>query len=137
MTSEPYTGTQQQIDELKSAYEKLWTEFNNRDLDGIKKSLAISLDAWAVASDSTPDKISDSHQFEEEFKRKKAKMIPIDWNNYEIVSFNKGRLVKMVYKEEKEFSPLVMYYVSSNGVEGVFTYSPMFSLIDGKFVPVI
>lgn len=137
VTSEPYTGTQQQIDELKMAYENLWMEFNNKNLDGIKKTLAIALDAWAVSSDSTPDKIFNSHQFDEVFQRKNAKMIPIDWNNFEVVSFNKGRLVRMVYKEDPDLSPLSMRYTSINGVKGIYTFSPIFSLIDGKFVPVI
>ncbi|EMI5490658.1 hypothetical protein REJ26_001758 [Providencia stuartii] len=137
VTSEPYTGTQQQIDELKMAYENLWMEFNNKNLDGVKKSLAIALDAWAVSSDSTPDKIFNSHQFDEVFKRKNAKMIPIDWNNFEVISFNKGRLVRMVYKEDPDLSPLSMRYTSINGVKGIYTFSPIFSLIDGKFVPVI
>ncbi|MEY0234074.1 hypothetical protein [Providencia manganoxydans] len=137
VTSEPYTGTQQQIDELKMAYENLWMEFNNKNLDGVKKSLAIALDAWAVSSDSTPDKIFNSHQFDEVFQRKNAKMIPIDWNNFEVVSFNKGRLVRMVYKEDPDLSPLSMRYTSINGVKGIYTFSPIFSLIDGKFVPVI
>lgn len=137
VTSESYTGTQQQIDELKMAYENLWMKFNNKNLDGVKKSLAIALDAWAVSSDSTPDKIFNLHQFDEVFQRKNAKMIPIDWNNFEVVSFNKGRLVRMVYKEDPDLSPLSMRYTSINGVKGIYTFSPIFSLIDGKFVPVI
>lgn len=137
VTSKPYTGTQKQIDELKNAYENMWMEFNAKNLDGIKKTLTIALDAWAVASDSTPDKIFNSHQFDEVFKRKNAKMIPIDWNNFEVISFNKGRLVRMVYKEDPDLSPLSMRYTSINGVKGIYTFSPIFSLIDGKFVPVI
>lgn len=64
-------------------------------------------------------------------------MKPIDWNNFYIISMNNGKMIRMVYKETLDFSPVGMSYIDEDGDDSSFFFSPIFSLVNGKYIPVI
>lgn len=132
----PVTGTSAEMDELKHAYLKLWTLFSKKDTHGIKKELENSLNAWMMATGSDQDEIYESNDFPEDFNNPDFEMIPINWNDYKLEIVNKGRMVRLVNKSDPAFFP-VSYYIKDEGRKFIGTYSPWFSLINGKFVPVI
>mgnify|MGYP000844122584 CR=1 FL=1 len=132
----PVTGTSAEMDELKHAYLKLWTLFSKKDTHGIKKELENSLNAWMMATGSDQDEIYESNDFPEDFNNPDFEMIPINWNDYRLEIVNKGRMVRLVNKSDPAFFP-VSYYIKDEGRKFIGTYSPWFSLINRKFVPVI
>lgn len=132
-----FTGKPEQIQALKNAYEELWRLFAAKDNNAIKGKLNVLLKAWSVATDSTVDELYNSHRFVDSFKNKDFKMIPINWVDYEVEVMNKGRLVRFVNKSVPTIYPLSNYFTDDDGDVGIRSYTPIFSLVDGRFIPVI
>ncbi|WP_024548125.1 hypothetical protein [Siccibacter turicensis] len=126
-----------QIQALKQQYQDLWNDFASRNDGAIKAKLHESLHAWAITTKSEPDDVYNDFNFVDGFKNKNFKMIPINWNDYEIEVMNKGRLVRFINKSIPTYSLLTYYILDENGNERLRTYSPIFSLVDGRFIPVI
>lgn len=126
-----------QIQALKQQYQDLWNDFASRNDGAIKAKLHESLHAWAITTKSEPDDVYNDFNFVDGFKNKNFKMIPINWNDYEIEVMNKGRLVRFINKSIPTYSLLTYYILDENGNERLRTYSPIFSLVDGTFIPVI
>lgn len=126
-----------QIQALQQQYQELWNDFAGKNDGAIKAKLHESLHAWAITTKSEPDEVYNDFNFVDGFKNKNFKMSPINWNDYEIEVMNKGRLVRFINKSIPTYSPLTYYILDENGNERLRTYSPIFSLVDGKFIPVI
>lgn len=63
-------------------------------------------------------------------------MLPIKWENYAIRIMNKGRMVQLYNKSKPIYSPLTFIFIDENGEKLLGYYAPVFSLINGRFVPV-
>ncbi|MCA6954208.1 hypothetical protein [Pectobacterium polaris] len=133
----PFTGKPEQMLALKQAYYELWKLFALKDKNAIKSRLDVSLKAWALTTDDSVDEIFNDNDFLQDFGNSGFKMIPINWDDYEVVAYNKNRMVRFINKSDPEQTPLSYYITTETGDEILCTYSPMFSFIDGKFIPVI
>ncbi|WP_127956780.1 hypothetical protein [Serratia microhaemolytica] len=128
----PYTDTPEQRQLLQQAYQELWQAFNQKDLSKIKQLYGLSMKAWAYSTDSDEEEIFTNGNFEERVNSPDFRMLPIDWSGYEVVIMNKGRMVKLINKSEFGYSPILFIREKK-----IFTYNPIFSLINGRFVIVI
>ncbi|HHZ8506601.1 TPA: hypothetical protein ACWL6U_004156 [Morganella morganii] len=135
--SEPYTGSPEQIALLKEAYSELWLALKNKDIKKVRKLHTPAAEAWAITTQSTTDRILDSQDYNTIYDENHAEMKTIDWNNFYIIPMNNGKMVRMVYKETLRFSPVGVSYISERGKKASYFFSPIFSLINGKYIPVI
>lgn len=133
----PYTGSPQQLLKLKQAYENLWEAFASQKDSVIKAEVQESLKAWSISTDSDPNSIYNDLEFVADLKNPGFKMIPIKWEDYKVEVMNKGRMVKFVNKSTPRFSPISYLVQDDENGEVIGTYSPIFSMVDGKFIPVI
>ncbi|MDY0970738.1 hypothetical protein [Siccibacter turicensis] len=133
----PFTGKPEQVQALKNAYAELWRLFSAKDNRAIKNNMKELLNAWAIATDSDVDELYNSHQFVTNFKDKSFRMIPINWDDYKVEVMNKGRLVRFVNKSDPTVYPLSYYVKNEDGGNDMQWFTPIFSLVDGKFIPVI
>ncbi|MDQ9128081.1 hypothetical protein RDT67_16780 [Serratia fonticola] len=132
----PYTGTPEQRKLLEQAYLQAWLAMDNKDLATLHQQQKIALAAWAWSTGETEDSIFSDSGIGEDTNNSKFKMIPINWRDYDVKIMNKGRMVQLVNKSDPSYSPL-SYYIDSDGTIFMNTLSPIFSLINGKFVQVI
>ncbi|MEL7631677.1 hypothetical protein AAGW04_22140, partial [Pectobacterium aroidearum] len=130
----PFTGKTEQIQALKIAYLDLWHLFAEKIM---KKYLNESLRSWAMTTGSSIDEIYNDRNFIDDFKSKSFKMIPINWNDYEIEVINKNRMVRFINKSDPTISPLSYSVKDEDGDDSLGYYSPIFAFVDGKVIPVI
>ncbi|MEM7874894.1 hypothetical protein Q4R10_21205, partial [Morganella morganii] len=135
--SEPYTGSPEQIALLKEAYSELWLALKNKDIKKVRKLHTPAAEAWAITTQSTTDRILDSQDYNTIYDENHVEMKTIDWDNFYIIPMNNGKMVRMVYKETLKFSPVGMSYIDYAGYRSSFFFSPIFSLVNGKYIPVI
>ncbi|POD89293.1 hypothetical protein [Pectobacterium odoriferum] len=133
----PFTGKTEQIQALKIAYLDLWYLFAAKDNNEIKKYLNESLQAWVISTGDSIDEIYHNDFFFEELEEPSFKMVTIDWNDYEIELMNKNRMVRFVNKSNPLVSPISYFTENKDGKKKMKSFSPIFSLIDGRFIPVI
>ncbi|MEH0833442.1 hypothetical protein [Pectobacterium cacticida] len=136
-TATPFTGTPEQVHALQMAYLELWGHFANKDDVKIKKYISESLEPWAKTTGSSIDEIYNDSGFKRFLKSKSFKMHPINWSDYTIESMNKNRMVRFVNKSDPTISPLSYSVKDEDGDDSLGDYAPIFSLINGKFIPVI
>lgn len=138
VNAERYQDTSEQRKLLQAAYLELWAAFNQKDLSKIKHILAPSLKIWVETTGGTIDKQFESREFAEKFKQKEFTMIPLNWDNFEPLIMNDGKMVRLVYKEDFDYSPISYSHINSTTNRTfVGFYSPIFSLVNGKFILVI
>ncbi|TQI79677.1 hypothetical protein FHU10_0224 [Serratia fonticola] len=125
----PYTDTPEQRKLLQEAYQELWQALDSKDISKIKKLMAISLHAFSYITNSSEDEILQDRAFYNDIKDKEFKMIPINWEAYDVKVMNKGRMIRLINKSDPDFSPVSYSY--SN--DGYATTAPIFSLINGHF----
>lgn len=135
--SETYQDTPEQRKLLQDAYLELWSAFNQKDLPKIKRILTPSLKIWVETTGGTVDKQFESHEFAEKFKQKEFIMIPLNWDNFEPLIMNDGKMVRLIYKEDFDYSPISYSYIDDENDKVTGFYAPVFSLVNGKFIPVI
>lgn len=135
--SEPYTGSPEQIALLKEAYSELWLALKNKDIKKVRKIHTPAAESWAVTTQSTAEEILDSQRYNTIYDEKNTEMKTIDWDNFYIIPMNNGKMVRMVYKETLRFSPVGVSYVNGKGNQSSYFFSPIFSLVNGKYIPVI
>ena len=135
--SEPYTGSPEQITLLKEAYSELWLALKNKDIKKVRKLHTPAAESWAITTQSTVEKILDSQRYNTIYDEKHVEMKTIDWDNFYIIPMNNGKMVRMVYKETLRFSPVGISYVNERGNKSSYFFSPIFSLVNGKYIPVI
>lgn len=133
----PFTGKPEQIQALKIAYRDLWHLFAERNQAAIKSSLSESLHAWSLTTGDSVDEIYNSTSFSESLKDPSFTMISINWNDYEIEVMNNDRMVRLVNKSSPLVSPISYFTENQDGKKKMKYFSPIFSLVDGKFIPVI
>ncbi|GAB7196973.1 hypothetical protein OS31_35050 [Dickeya oryzae] len=93
--------------------------------------------AWSITTGESTDEIYSDKKFVHDFKNSKFEMIPINWNDYELEVMNGHRMVRFVNKSDPTISPLSYLITDEDGDRSLGYYAPIFSLIDGKFIPVI
>lgn len=133
----PFTGKPEQIQALKIAYLNLWHLLAEKNDIEIKKYLNESLKAWAMTTGDNIDDVYKSNTFVDDLKHHEFKMININWSDYKVEVMNNHRMVRFVNKSDPSFSPLIYFIVNENGNKRLRGYSPIFSFIDGRFIPVI
>ncbi|TQI81693.1 hypothetical protein FHU10_3375 [Serratia fonticola] len=132
----PYTDTPEQRKGLEQAYIKIWRTMDNKDLTTLRKQLKLSLAAWAWSTGEGEESIFVDRGMKSDIQNSQFKMIPINWQDYDVQIMNKGRLVRLINKSDPSVSPL-SYYCDSDGDTVMRYISPIFSLINGEFVLVI
>ncbi|MEE3652495.1 MULTISPECIES: hypothetical protein [unclassified Brenneria] len=133
----PFSGKPQQIQALQLAYLDLWQLFAERNNAAIKSYLSESLQAWAITTGESTDNIYSNTNFSADLKDPSFKMIPINWSDYEIKVMNNQRMLRLVNKSDPTFSPISYFTDDESGEKLIGTFSPIFSFIDGRFIPVI
>lgn len=133
----PFTGKPEQIQALKLAYLDLWNLFAAKNSKAIKSSLRESLHAWSLTTGSSVDEIYNDYDIVYDLKKDSFKMNPVNWADYKIDVINNGRMVRLVNKSDPTISPLWYTVKDEDGDNSLGGYSPVFSLVDGRFIPVI
>lgn len=133
----PFIGSPEQIIALRQAYADLWKMLATKNHSQLKEYLAISTRAWVDTTGESAEDIYKDNNFTELLKNKSFKMIPIDWQDYEIEVMNKNRLVKFINKSIPVASPISYNVNDEDGDKLLGFFSPIFSIVDGKIVPVI
>ncbi|KFX03975.1 hypothetical protein KP22_14045 [Pectobacterium betavasculorum] len=133
----PFTGKTEQIRALKIAYLDLWHLLAEKNDVEIKKYLNESLQTWAVTTGNSTDEIYNDFSFRNDFKSESFKMRSINWENYQIEVMNKNRMVRFINKSDPTISPLSYSVKDEGGDDSLGYYVPIFSFINGRFVPVI
>lgn len=133
----PFTGTPEQVQALKRAYLDLWQLFASKKSSAVRSYLNESLQAWSLTTGDSVDEIYNDRNFVQNFKNPGFEMIPINWADYQLEVMNNGRMVRFVNKSVLSVSPISYYIALDNGWKRLMYYSPVYSLINGRFVPVI
>ncbi|MGV7961742.1 hypothetical protein QPK13_11720 [Photorhabdus tasmaniensis] len=129
-TATPLPETATSIELVKKAYEDIWQIMKNKDLVALQSADKLMLYEHAQANDSTEQNYFDSYDFKEDFDNG-YQAVTIDWSKYKLVRYMDGRLFRFEV-ENSNNSPLLMEDKNNN--ENGFTFSPYFSLINGKVV---
>ncbi|WP_330986258.1 MULTISPECIES: hypothetical protein [Enterobacterales] len=135
--AEPFDNSTEQIQKLKSAYNEMATIINGHDRARLKSYYSSALHIWSTTTGEAEDEILLSLFPEEKIEGAGMNIMPINWNDFSIRVMNKGRMIQMYNKSKPTYSPLTYYFINSNGNKAMNYYAPIFSLINGKFVPVI
>ncbi|CAQ84725.1 MULTISPECIES: hypothetical protein [Photorhabdus] len=128
-TATPLPKTEASRELVKKAYEDIWQIMKNKDLAALQSAAKLMLYEHALANDSTEQSYFDSLDFKENFDGG-YQAIPIDWRKYKLVRYLGGRLFRFEIEDSND-SPLLIR--DRNGENGR-TFSPYFSLINGKVV---
>ncbi|TNH43973.1 hypothetical protein [Photorhabdus luminescens] len=128
-TATPLPETVASTELVKKAYEDIWKIMKNKDSVALQHAAKIMLYEHAQANDSTEQSYFDSLDFGRNFDDG-YQAIPIDWKKYKLVRYFGGRLFRFEI-ENSNNSPLLIR--DKNGENGR-TFSPYFSLINGKVV---
>ncbi|MFP9228987.1 hypothetical protein [Pectobacterium cacticida] len=133
-TATPFTGTPEQVHALQMAYLDLRYILAKKNDVEIKKFFNESLRAWSVTTGENVNDIYSDLFFD--LKNSSFETIPIKWDDYKIEKMNGRRMVRFVNKSDPTFSP-ISYFIDEDGKTFMGSFSPIFSLINGKFTPVI
>ncbi|WP_407208833.1 hypothetical protein [Citrobacter sedlakii] len=134
--AEPFTGSNEQMQKLRAAYSKMAEIINSRDRNRLKAYDKTALKAWSATTGDSEDEILLSQYTKDKLEGGKAWILPIRWEDYDVRIMNKGRMVQFYNKSEPTYSPLTYKYTDKDGEEFMGFYAPVFSLINGRFVPV-
>lgn len=132
----PYVNSNIQLQGLRNAYSEMAEIINSRNRSLLKNFDHVALKAWSTSTGETEDNILASQYPQYKLEGGKARIEPIVWEDYAVRVMNKGRIVQLYNKTKPTFSPLTYYY-TEDGDNMIGYFAPMFSMIDGKFVPVI
>ncbi len=118
---------------LYRAYTNLMRLMDRRDFEGLKMAWSLSSreKAKAEAYYTTADDFFDSLGFESTYERYEDGQVDPrrEWTEYTLESFMGGRLVRL--KDKRDHSPL---RISSEKLDRVTSFTPYFSLINGRVV---
>ncbi|NAD03926.1 ISAs1 family transposase [Escherichia coli] len=92
--------------------------------------------AWSATTGDSEDDILLSLFSKDNVEGGKARMQPIRWDDYAVRVMNGGRMVQLYNKSKPIYSPLTYRFTDESGEERMGYYAPVFSLIDGQFIPV-
>lgn len=116
------------LPQIKKAYADIWNMAKNRDIDALNKVAEISTQEMSYATGSTLGITFISTGLPEHVINKNLTMIPINWGEYELITYRGGRLFRLAVGV---FQSSPLQFQDSKG-EAVFAYTPYFSIIDGK-----
>ncbi|WBM72801.1 hypothetical protein OH773_11710 [Buttiauxella sp. WJP83] len=133
----PFTGRDEQLQQLKAAYSEMAEIISAGDRARLKMFDSEALKAWSASTHDSEDEILLSLYTKENLEGKKIKMLPIRWDGYAIRVMNNGRMVQLYNKSKPLYSPLTFTFINKDGKKRISSYAPIFSLINGKFIPVI
>ena len=122
--------TEKDLPMIRQAYENIWWMIQKRDIDGLKKISQISTSEMAYAEGTTTGIIFVSTDFPAHVLNKELTPLPIDWNQYKLITYKGGYLFRMGVGYYQN-SPLK--FQDSTG-KIVFGYAPYFSIINGQVV---
>ncbi|CAQ84727.1 MULTISPECIES: hypothetical protein [Photorhabdus] len=128
-TATPLPETKASTELVKKAYEDVWQIMKNKDLAALQSAAKLMLYEHAQADNSTEQGYFDSLDFKEDFDNG-YQAVPIDWKKYKLMRYMGGRLFRF---EVAHGSPSPLLIRDRNGENGR-TFSPYFSLINGKVV---
>ncbi|MEL7631832.1 IdsF [Pectobacterium aroidearum] len=120
--------TENDLPKIKLAYTDIWMMMKDRNIEGLKKITQHSNEEMAFAEGVTTGMMFISTDFPQHVIDKDLTPAPIEWGKYKIIKYRDGRLFRLAFGFFQN-SPLK--FLNSNG-DGVFTYNPYFSIIDGK-----
>ncbi|OWO84096.1 hypothetical protein B5C26_03425 [Photorhabdus luminescens] len=126
----PLPETEASTELVKKAYEDVWQIMKNKDLAALQSVSKLMLYEHAQANNSTEQSFFDSLDFKKDFDNG-YQAIPINWSKYKLVRYMGGRLFRFQL-EHSNNSPLLIE--DKNNSENGRTFSPYFSLINGKVV---
>ncbi|WP_052760884.1 hypothetical protein [Photorhabdus thracensis] len=129
-TATPLPETEVGTELVKKAYEDIWQIMKNKDLVALQSAAKLTLYEHAQANDSTEQSYFDSYDFKQDFDNG-YQAVPIDWSKYKLMRYMGGRLFRF-QREHSNNSPLL--FENKNNSEDGFTFSPYFSLINGKVI---
>lgn len=132
-----FDGSITQMDALRSAYLDMAKIITSGNRDSLKKYDEVALNAWSITTGDSEDEILESQYPRTDLEGGKLKINPVDWGDYAVRVMNNGRLVQLYNKSKPSFSPLSYYEIDENGENYLGSFAPIFSLINGKFIPVI
>ncbi|WP_459609636.1 hypothetical protein [Dickeya oryzae] len=133
-----FTGKPEQVQALKLAYIELWQLFAAKNSTAIKSGLSDALHAWSITTGNTADEVYNDYGFDEDFHNSGFEMVPINWSDYELEVMNNQKMVRFVNKSDPTISPISFLEKDSDAKDKSFSgYAPIFSLVNGKFIPVI
>lgn len=116
------------LPDIQKTYATLWSAMKNRDVAWLSKFAKISNEEISVATGMPPQMIFESTDFPGHILDKTLTPLPIEWDDYELVTYRGGRLFRLGVGYYQN-SPL-KFKNESGGV--VFSYNPYFSIINGK-----
>ncbi|NHB92882.1 hypothetical protein C5469_12315 [Photorhabdus cinerea] len=129
-TAMPLPETKASTELVKKAYEDIWQIMKNKDLAALQSVAKLMLHENAQANNSTEQSYFDSYDFKRDFDNG-YQAVPIDWKKYKLVRYMGGRLFRFQL-ENSNNSPLLIE--DKNNSDNGRTFSPYFSLINGKVV---
>ncbi|MBF7995022.1 hypothetical protein IV435_10870 [Rahnella sp. SAP-29] len=132
-----FEGSITQMEALRNAYLDMAKIITSGNRDSLKKYDEVALNAWSVTTGDSEDEILESQYPRSDLEGGKLKINPVNWNDYAVRVMNKGRLVQLYNKSKPSFSPLSYYKIDENGEDYLGSFAPIFSLINGEFIPVI
>ncbi|MFA9594968.1 hypothetical protein [Citrobacter telavivensis] len=132
----PFTGSDEQLQKLKAAYTEMAGIISRGDRASLKAFDSEALKAWSATTGDSEDSILLSLYTKEELEGRKIRILPIRWDDYAVRVMNNGRMVQLYNKSKPVYSPLTYTYTGEDGDKLMSSYAPVFSFIDGKFIPV-
>lgn len=121
----PFEASDENMEKLRQAYLEVWQTINTKNEEKFKALSHTAFTESEIAA-NYPGSWYRSLDLDKYLQRCSGAMT-INWDNYELKLFNKGRLVKL---EDKEgYSPLG--FKDSDG-DLITSYNPFFSLVDGR-----
>ncbi|WP_051563794.1 hypothetical protein [Enterovibrio calviensis] len=118
---------------LYRAYSELQEMIKKRDTEGLKAAWSLSSREKTMADGygSTPDEIFNAIGIESKYERYKDIIFePIgEWADFKLVTYAGRRLVRL--ENARGHSPL---RVSSDELDAITSFTPYFSIIDGRVV---
>ncbi|RLM17873.1 IdsF, partial [Brenneria alni] len=122
--------TENDLVKIRMAYTDIWLMMKNRDIEGLKKITQLSNQEMAYAEGATTGMMFISSGFPQHVIDKQLTPVPIEWDEYELITYCGGRLFRLA---AGFFQNSPLQFKNSDG-KVVFVYNPYFSIIDGKVI---
>ena len=122
--------TENDLPKIRKAYEDIWAQIKRRDIDGLKRTAKVSSAEMARAEATTPEMIFVSNDLPAYVAAPELTPVEIDWEKYHLLRYRDGRLFRLGVGFFQN-SPL-MFQDAKGKV--IYTWNPLFSMIDGKVV---
>ncbi|EAA9550942.1 hypothetical protein OY03_002750 [Salmonella enterica subsp. enterica] len=115
---------------IQAKYREIWQAMRDRDVKALKKMAAISSEEMGDAEGISPDIVFESYDLPKNVLDANLTPIDLEWKKYKLTTYCNGRVFRLssgIY----ENSPLRL---KNKNDEIVYSYTPYFSIINGKVV---